>query len=156
MRDVEVKGPELEKNDGHQVSVCGTPTSSDQTAPVESVPAGSTTLAAPTPPAYTASMATLKECVEKILTEHGDELNRSERIRLLQWLRGALIVKKKAGRRPLIRVTRAYQAWKEGIRGIALFREHIPRWEKLACYRRRDEQRKLLAAIHSRRRRDGK
>jgi hypothetical protein len=156
MRDVELKGPELKENSGHQVSVCGTPTAADQTAPIETASAESTPPETPSPTAYTLSMAAMRVCVEKILTEHGDDLNRSERIRLLQWLRGALIVKKKAGRRPLIRVTRAYQAWKEGKRGIALFREHIPRWEKLGHYRRREEQRKLLAAIHSRRRRDGK
>jgi hypothetical protein len=101
-------------------------------------------------------MDALKDCVEKILTGHGDELNRSERIRLLQWLRGGLIVQKKAGRRPLIRVTRAYQAWKEGKRGVAWFREHIPRWAKLGHYRRKEEQRKLLAAINNRRRRDAR
>ena len=137
--------------DVQEVCISGTPGPADQAAAVESVPAESAPHSA-----YTATMATLRECVEKILREHGNELNRSERIRLLQWLRGALTLKEKAGRRPLLRVTRAYQAWKEGKRGIALFREHIPNWEKLGRYRRSAEERKLMAAIHSRRRRDRK
>jgi hypothetical protein len=137
--------------DVQEVCIIGTPEPAGQTPPVESVQAESAPHSG-----YIASMAMLRECVETILNEHGDDLNRSERIRLLQWLREALTLKEKAGRRPLLRVTRAYQAWKEGKRGIALFREHIPNWERLGRYRRSAEERKLMAAIHSRRRRDAK
>ena len=83
-----------------------------------------------------------------------DELNRSEFVRLAQEFRSAVVPKRTPGRRPDSRITRAYQAWKDGKRGVALLREHVPRWEKLGYYRRRSEERKLMAAINSRWRRD--
>jgi hypothetical protein len=86
--------------------------------------------------------------------EFGDQLNRSEFIQVAQEFKAALVPKRRAGRRPENRVTHAYEAWKTGKRGVALYRDHIPRWEMLSRWRRASEQRRLLSAIHSRARRD--
>src|ERR1041384_5607419 len=83
-------------------------------------------------------------------------LSRAELIQIAQQFRSDLVPKRKAGRRPLLRITRAYEAWKAGLREVALYRAHIPRWEKLGYHRRLSEQRRLMAAIHSRARRDAR
>lgn len=163
MSDAESTRPDPIGNEGRQVDAFGTPAPAEwaesmlrESIPAEAIPAESIPAESPTASAFSLSMATLRACVEKILTEHGPQLNRSQRIRLEQWARGALIPKKKAGRRPLLRITRAYEDWKAGVRRIPLYRMHIRGWDKLGYYRRRHETRKLMAAIRSRVRRDAK
>ena len=56
------------------------------------------------------------------------QLSRAELIQIAQQFRSDLVPKRKAGRRPLLRITRAYEAWKAGLHGVALYRGHIPRW----------------------------
>jgi hypothetical protein len=81
-------------------------------------------------------------------------LSRAERIQMAQVFRSTLVPRGKAGRRPVMRITRAYEAWKAGTRGVALYWAYIPNWNRLSRWRRQVEIRKLMAAIRSRRRRD--
>jgi hypothetical protein len=108
------------------------------------------------PSAYSSSLARLRGSLDQILQEHGQCLTLNERIQLVGVASAALIPRRKADRKPLPRITRAYEAWKAGKRGIALYREFIPNWERLSYWRREGEKRRLMAAIHSRRRRDAK
>jgi hypothetical protein len=50
-------------------------------------------------------------------------------------------------------MTAAYRDWKAGMRGVALFRKHIPGWEGHHRYRKIGEQKALIDAIRSRSRR---
>jgi hypothetical protein len=95
----------------------------------------------------------VRRCVREIRQNHGDALNRSELIRIEQVFRKELIPRRKPGRRPMARITRAYEAYQSGKRGLILYREHIPGWAGMSIWRRSGEQRKLMAAILSRRRR---
>ena len=82
------------------------------------------------------------------------ELGRADRIRLCDRFRSALIPRRRAGRKSKARVTAAYQDWKAGVRGVELYRRHIRNWNKLTQWRRRSEQRTLMAAIYTRQRRE--
>jgi len=69
--------------------------------------------------------------------------------------RAGVVPRRRAGRRPKAQVTAAYQDWKAGMRGVALFRKHIPGWQKHNRYRRIAEEKRLMDAIRSRYRREG-
>ena len=62
---------------------------------------------------------------------------------------------KRPGRRRKEGITAALKDWKEGMRGVELYRKHIPEWERHNRYRRSYEARRLLDAIRSRERREG-
>jgi hypothetical protein len=96
----------------------------------------------------------VRRLAEITFGEFGHELDRAEFSRVANEFSSALIPKRRPGRKPLLRITQAYEAWKARVRGIALYRGHIHRWEKLDHYRRKHEERKLMAAIRSRYRRD--
>ena len=66
----------------------------------------------------------------KIRADSNPPLTNAELVEVVSFFRSQLLPKRKAGRRPLIRITRAYEAWKAGTRGVALYRTHIPRWER--------------------------
>jgi hypothetical protein len=50
----------------------------------------------------------------------------------------------------------AYADYRAGMRGLELFRNHIPRHDKLSQWRRSYEQRKLLKTLEKRAERDRK
>jgi hypothetical protein len=81
-------------------------------------------------------------------------LSISERRRIVRTFRSALIPRRRAGRKQSETITAAYEAWKGGMRGVALFRNHIPHWDRLSRWRRKAERRSLMDAIYSRNRRE--
>jgi hypothetical protein len=88
--------------------------------------------------------------------QFGDGLTRDECLRLVSVFRAAVVPKRRAGRRPKPQVTAAYLDWKAGMRGVTLYRKHIPGWEKHNRYHRIGEQKALMDAIRSRYRRERK
>jgi hypothetical protein len=147
--------PSIARTDGvQQVSIIGNP--GDTVAPTLPGPVEKpedTDARNPVSP-FDASKDMVRRCVRKICREHGDQLNRSELIRLEQLFHQGLFPKRKAGRRPLARITRAYEDYKGGKRGVELYRAHIPRFEQLSRWRRDGEMRRLMAAIRTRKRRE--
>jgi hypothetical protein len=81
-------------------------------------------------------------------------LSISERRQIVRAFRSALIPKRRAGRKQSKTITAAYDAWKGGMRGVALYQNHIPNWERLSRWRRIAVERSLMASIYSRSRRD--
>jgi hypothetical protein len=57
------------------------------------------------------------------------------------------------GRKENQRITAALSAYDAGLRGIELYRRHIPRYDSMNRYRRRYEIQKLNDALHKRQRR---
>jgi hypothetical protein len=84
----------------------------------------------------------------------GEGLTREQCLKLVSVFRAGVVPRRKAGRRPKPQVTAAYLDWKTGMRGVALFRKHIPGWDKHNRYHRIGEQKELLDAIRSRYRRE--
>lgn len=62
----------------------------------------------------------------------------------------------KPGRKKTKRITAAYNDWKTGIRGLALFRKHIPRFSRMNIWQRKVKSRALMDAIRTRKRREEK
>jgi hypothetical protein len=89
----------------------------------------------------------------EVLTRWGG-LSISERRHIVRAFRSALIPRRRAGRKQSKTITAAYDAWKGGMRGVALYQNHIPNWERLSRWRRKAVERSLMAAIYSRSRRD--
>ena len=98
--------------------------------------------------------ALAKETATRILVEFGPTMRRGDRIKILSAFKRRLIPASRSGRRPKETVTAAYRDWKAGMRGVELYRKHIPGWDKHSRWRRRVEQEALRAAIHTRKRRE--
>jgi hypothetical protein len=94
------------------------------------------------------------QAAHDIRRQFGEDLTRDECLRLVSVFRAGMVPRRRAGRRPKPHVTAAYLDWKAGTRGVELYRKHIPGWEKHNRYRRRGEQKALMDAIRSRRRRE--
>jgi hypothetical protein len=89
-----------------------------------------------------------------IVVRFGSLLSRSDRIKLVTIFRRVLIPPKRRGRRPKEAITSAHRDWRNGIRGLTLYRAHIPGFEKHSQWRRSFEQRALMDAIYSREKRE--
>jgi hypothetical protein len=96
------------------------------------------------------------EAGSEIVSKLGPTLGRSQRMKALVALRRVLFPPKRPGRKRKELVTAAHRNWKDGVRGLALFRVHIPGWEKHSRWRRKTEERALMDAIHTRDRRERK
>jgi hypothetical protein len=92
----------------------------------------------------------------EIREQLGESLTREDYLRVARAFRSAVVPKRKPGRRRQAHVTAALADWKTGIRGEALYRAHIPGWEKRGKWRRKHEERALMDAIRSRDRRERK
>lgn len=64
-----------------------------------------------------------------------------------------LIPGKGPGRKKQQRITAAYEDWKQGMRGAALYRKHIPCYVQMNRYHRASAIRALASAIRNRERR---
>jgi hypothetical protein len=104
-------------------------------------------------PAFAAAKEMTTRAADDIRRQHG-ALTRDECLRLVSVFRTGLVPRRRAGRRPKPQVTAAYFDWKAGMRGVALFRKHIPGWDKHGEWRRKAETRALMDAIRSRYRRE--
>jgi hypothetical protein len=85
-----------------------------------------------------------------------DRLNKRQRRAVVRAFKEQLLPSGHPGRRKTKRITRAYQDWLAGVRGVALFRKTIPRWEKLGYYARQIKSRRLMSSIRARHRREKK
>ncbi len=92
----------------------------------------------------------------QILTRFGDRLLRRDRMKAVATFRRVLIPAKRPGRRPKETITAAYRDWTMGMRGVELFRTHIPGWTRHNYWRRKAESQSLMDAIHTRARRERK
>jgi hypothetical protein len=104
--------------------------------------------------AFAAAKEMTTRAAHDIRRQFGAFLTRDESVRLVSMFRAGVVPRRKAGRRPNAQVTAAYLDWKAGIRGLDLYRKHIPGWQKHGEWRRKGEKRALMDAIRSRRRRE--
>jgi hypothetical protein len=105
--------------------------------------------------AFIAAKEMTSEAAHDIRRQFGGNLTREECLRLVTAFRAAIVPRRRAGRRAKPQVTAAYHDWKAGVRGSALFKKHIPGWDVHNRYHRIGEQKALMDAIRSRRRREG-
>jgi hypothetical protein len=82
------------------------------------------------------------------------EIKGRDRLKIVRVFRSQIIPPGRPGRRRKERITAAHRDWKNGIRGVALYRKHIEGWDKHGQWRRKGEERRLMDAIRSRERRD--
>jgi len=107
--------------------------------------------------------ARIKPCADpaEIAKRAGEEIAANfpglplrERRRIVTALRHKLIPPGKPGRKRSKEITEAYADWKSGMRGLALYRKHIPRFDRMGIWERKVKTRALMDAIRSRRRRE--
>ena len=98
--------------------------------------------------------AIAKEAASVAVSRLGPSPDRRQLHKLLSAFRRVLFPVKPPGRRRKEGITAAHRDWKNGMRGVELYRKHIPGWEKHSRWRRAGEQRALRDAIRSRERRD--
>ena len=82
----------------------------------------------------------------EIREEFGERLTREDYVQVARVFYSAIVPKRKPGRRRKPQVTAAHANWKAGIRGVALYRKHIPGWQNHNRYRR--PSREAAAGIH--------
>lgn len=104
------------------------------------------------PERITEARAAVIESGQRIAAEFGD-LDRRERVRLTTLFRRQLIPPGKPGRRRSKEITAAYSDWKSGMRGLALYRKHLPGFDRMNHYKRKVKTTALMDAIRSRERR---
>jgi hypothetical protein len=100
---------------------------------------------------------------EVIATEAGQRiardyphLDRRWRLRIASTFRRQLIPPRKPGRKRRKEITAAHADWKLGLRGLELYRRHIPGFDRMSQWRRESTIRDLMDAIRSRERRASK
>jgi len=103
-----------------------------------------------------AEATAIAECAGKEIAMSFRNLAPRQRRNVLMVFRRQLFPRGKAGRKRSGAITAAYADWKEGMRGMQLYRKHIPGWERHNSWRRQAESRALLGAIHARNRRERK
>jgi hypothetical protein len=115
-------------------------------------------LGSPPPPLDPLSLACRlgAESAERIASQFGSLLDRADRQKVCRTFDRILLPRRTPGRKRKKSITLAFTDWKAGVRGTALYRKHIPHWERHSNWRRRGEQRALMDAIYSRERRDKK
>jgi hypothetical protein len=68
--------------------------------------------------------------------------------------RAKAAVVESAGRKRRKEITAVHPDWKQGMRGLQLYRKHIPGYDNLAQWRRKAKSRALMDAIRTRQRRE--
>ena len=74
--------------------------------------------------------AIAQEAASVAVSRLGPSRDRRERQKLLTAFRRVLFPIRRPGRRRKEEITAAHQDWKNGMRGVELYRKHIPGWEK--------------------------
>lgn len=87
------------------------------------------------------------------IARHYGQRDRRGRIRIVTIFRRQLIPPRRPGRKRREEITAAHADWKLGMRGLELYRKHIPRYDRMSQWRRKSESRDLRDAIRSRERR---
>jgi hypothetical protein len=82
------------------------------------------------------------------------DLSRRQRSAVVRAFQKQVLPRGRPGRRRSRQITRAYEDWRNGVRGVALCAKHIPRFGKLGYWERKVKMRNLLEAIRARYRRE--
>ena len=101
------------------------------------------------PSAVVSVMEQLRETVDQA------GLPRAIRLKVAGAVRLAIVPRRKPGRKDQ-RLDKADADYRAGMRGLDLFRKHIPRHDKLNRWHRKAEQSRLLKALQKRAERDRK
>jgi len=101
------------------------------------------------PEAISAALDVLKETIER------ENPPRSTRLRVASAVRRAIVPRLKPGKRDH-RLDSAYADYRAGMRGMALFRKHIPNHDRLSLWRRRIEEGRLRNTLQKRAQRERK
>jgi len=72
------------------------------------------------------------------------------RLRVVAAARELIVTRGKPGKRKDARLDRASVDYEAGMRGLKLFRKHIPGYDKLSHWRRGLQQRRLMGALQQR------
>lgn len=83
-------------------------------------------------------------------------LSLAARRKLATAIRVAIVPKGRPGRKPHDRLDKAFADYKGGLRGLELFRRHIPNFKKLSRWRRAVEQGRLRKNLEKRAQRERK
>jgi hypothetical protein len=94
-----------------------------------------------------AALHELKETID------GEKLSRASRLKVLAAVRRAIVLNGKPGRKH-DRIDSAYADYKGGMKGLPLFRKHIPHHDRLSQWRRPILEKRLMNAIHQRAKRE--
>jgi hypothetical protein len=94
-----------------------------------------------------------QDAARQILQGQGP-FSRNEALRIVAVIRSVIVPRSQAGRKRDERITAAYCDWKNGMRGVQLYRKHIPGYDRMGEYKREVKVKRLRDAIRSRRRRD--
>ena len=71
------------------------------------------------------------------------------RVQVAVAVRRQIVPRRKSGRKDS-RLDAAYSDYRVGLRGLRLFRKHIPGHDKMSRWRRKVEQRRLMGALQQR------
>jgi hypothetical protein len=94
--------------------------------------------------------------VGKEITANFRSLAPRQRRGVVTAFRRQLFPPAKPGRRRSKEITAAYTDWAAGMRGLALYRKHIRRFEHMGYWQRKVKTRALMDAIRARNRRERK
>ncbi len=96
----------------------------------------------------------IAEQAGKEITERFSNLAPHERRKVVTQFRRQLFSAGKPGRRRSKEITAAYADWINGMRGLVLYRKHIPEFDRMGFWKRKVKTRALLDAIRTRKRRE--
>ena len=93
------------------------------------------------------------DAARKIQTAVRQPIERRDALRIVSAFRSTLIPHGRRGRKQKAVITAAHADYKRGMRGIPLFRNHIPRFDRMGHWEREVKTRRLMDAIRTRERR---
>jgi hypothetical protein len=96
---------------------------------------------------------TAVEAAREIQASTGQPIERRDALRIVSAFRSTLVPHGRRGRKQKAVITAAHADYKGGMRGVALYRKHIPRFTSMSHWEREVEARRLMDAIRSRERR---
>ena len=94
------------------------------------------------------AVGAILERLRKAVDEAG--LPCAARLRVVAAARELIVTRGKPGKRKDARLDRASVDYEAGMRGLKLFRKHIPGYDKLSHWRRGLQQRRLMGALQQR------
>lgn len=111
---------------------------------------------APTPDVVSQALELAREAAARITAQFGTALDRAARLKVARAFERVVVPreKRRPGRKRKAAITAAVTDYEAGMRGVELYRKHIPGYSGMSHYRRLAKQRTLAEAIHSRRRRE--
>lgn len=107
-----------------------------------------------TPETHMAAAAVIAESVgQEIATKFRTFAPRQKRS-IVSTFRRQLFPPRKPGRKRSKEISAALADWQIGTRGLALYRKHIPRFQRMSIWERKVKTRALMDAIRARKRRE--